>query len=184
MSDNRHMNRDPNELLRDSDCIHTGLAVADAVDRLAQELAAAVSIERPLALCVMTGGLYLADKLLPRLDFPLQLDYVHATRYRGGTEGGEVTWLAGPQADVRGRSVLLLDDILDEGHTLAAIRDRLLALGALRVRVAVLTEKVLGRPKPIAADFVGLTVPDRYVFGCGMDVEGWWRNLPEIRALK
>ena len=93
-------------------------------------------------------------------------------------------WLAEPHLDIKGRAILLLDDILDEGHTLAAVRDKLLSLEASQVKVAVLVDKTLSRTKPIKADFVGLLVPDRYVFGCGMDAYGWWRNLSEIRALK
>ena len=84
---------------------------------------------------------------------------------------------------MHGRAVLVLDDILDGGQTMAAIRDRLLALGAASFHCAVLVEKILARPKPIAADFVGLRIPDRFVFGCGMDAKGYWRNLPEIRAM-
>ncbi len=89
-----------------------------------------------------------------------------------------------PSDNVKGRTVLVLDDILDEGHTLAAIREKCLTLGATRVVVAVLVEKTLDKSKPVKADYVGLQVPDRYVFGCGMDVYGWWRNLPAIYALK
>ena len=89
-----------------------------------------------------------------------------------------------PRADVRGRTVLILDDILDEGLTLAAIKARLVAQGAGRCLIAVLTEKELGRPKPVVPDFVGLRLPNRYVFGCGMDVKGAWRNLPAIYAVK
>jgi hypoxanthine phosphoribosyltransferase len=118
------------------------------------------------------------------LRFPLEFDYIHATRYRGTTAGGGIEWRALPASGVAGRTVLVLDDILDEGPTLAAIRQRLVSLGAQEVLTAVLADKAIGRPKPLAADFIGLTVPDRYVFGCGMDVHGAWRNLPAIYAVK
>ena len=81
-------------------------------------------------------------------------------------------------------TVVLLDDILDEGHTLAAVRQQCLEQGAARVVIVVLAEKALGHSKPITADYTGLEVPNRYVFGCGMDVNGWWRNLPAIYALR
>jgi hypoxanthine phosphoribosyltransferase len=109
---------------------------------------------------------------------------VHATRYGAAVQGGGIDWKVTPPDYVRGRTVLVLDDILDGGQTLRAISDRLLALQATAVRCAVLVEKVLSKPKPIAADFVGLRIPDRFVFGCGMDAKGYWRNLPEIRAIR
>jgi hypoxanthine phosphoribosyltransferase len=122
--------------------------------------------------------------LLPQLRMPLDLDYIHATRYGAATSGGSIEWRVTPPAEVRGRHILVIDDILDGGQTMAAIRERLLALGAASFQCAVLVEKKLERKKPIAADFVGLNVPDRFVFGCGMDAKGLWRNLPEIRAMR
>jgi hypoxanthine phosphoribosyltransferase len=116
--------------------------------------------------------------------FPLDFDYLHVTRYRDRTVGGTIYWRVEPRLALAGRTVVVLDDILDEGHTLAAIRERVLAAGAARCLAAVLCEKDLGRPKPARADFTGVTVPDRYVFGCGMDVRGMWRNLPAIYAVK
>jgi hypoxanthine phosphoribosyltransferase len=109
---------------------------------------------------------------------------VHATRYADTTRGGVLEWKVRPRVPVRDRAVLMLDDILDAGITLAAIRDDLLAEGAKEVYSAVFADKATGRAKPIAADFVGISLPDRYVFGFGMDVHGAWRNLPEIYALE
>jgi hypoxanthine phosphoribosyltransferase len=108
---------------------------------------------------------------------------VHVTRYGHATVGGSLEWKVLPRANVGARTVLVLDDILDEGITLAAIREGLVARGAHAVYTAVLADKRIPRPKPIRADFVGFEVPDRYVFGFGMDVRGAWRNLPEIYAL-
>ena len=174
----------PDQLLRDSDLIYTKADVDLAITRLALEITQDLQGRSPLVLTVMNGGLYFAGQLLPQLKFPLETDYVHATRYQGETAGKEIIWRAPPTDNVRGRVILLVDDILDEGHTLAAIRDKCLSLGAVDVKIAVLTEKLLEHTKPIQADYVGLALPNRYVFGCGMDVYGWWRNLPEIRALK
>ena len=170
-------------VLAAADRICTAEEVTAAIARMAAQITARLEHAHPLALAVMTGGVYLAGQILPRLAFPLDLDYIHATRYRGTTTGSGIEWRALPESPMAGRTVLVLDDILDEGHTLAAIRQRLLELGAAAVLTAVLAEKALGRPKPIAADFVGLAVPDRYVFGCGMDVHGAWRNLPAIYAM-
>ena len=170
--------------LRDSDLVVEAAAVDAAIARLGAEITEACANEYPLLLTVMGGAVMFAGRLLPLLRFPLDIDYLHATRYGDATKGGGLEWKVAPPASVKGRHVLVLDDILDAGHTLRAIRDRLLEAGAASVRCAVLVEKVLPAAKPITADFVGLRIPDRFVFGCGMDAKGYWRNLPEIRAIK
>jgi hypoxanthine phosphoribosyltransferase len=170
--------------LRDSDLIASADEVQAAVQRLAAEIEREFSAKYPLVLAVMGGAVVFAGQILPRLRFPLDFDYVHASRYGALTRGQKIEWRVKPPALVRGRAVLVLDDILDHGQTMAAIRAGLLELGAESVRCAVLVEKRLDEPKPIKADFVGLTIPDRFVFGCGMDAKGFWRNLPEIRAMK
>lgn len=172
------------QLLDRAECIASADTVQAALDRLAGDIAAALAAEFPLVLAVMGGAVVFAGQLLPRLDFPLEFDYLHVTRYRGKTSGGEVEWRVLPGQNVAGRNVLVLDDILDEGETLAAIRNKLRDMGAARVWSAVLADKANGLAKPIHADFTGLSVPDRYVFGCGMDAYGLWRNLPAIYALK
>lgn len=154
------------------------------MERLAREITVRMQGDFPLVLGVMRGGVMFAGHLLPQLRFPLEFDYLDVTRYGNSTQGGGITWKVGPGTAVAGRTVLVLDDILDAGQTLAAIRDALLAAGALRVYSAVFAEKETGRAKPVSADFTGVKVPDRYVFGFGMDVKGLWRNLPEIYALK
>jgi hypoxanthine phosphoribosyltransferase len=171
-------------LINKADLLVGATEIEMALDRLATRIADALADRMPLALCVMGGAVVFTGKLLPRLGFPLEFDYLHATRYRDGTQGGEIEWSALPKKEVQGRCVLLLDDILDEGHTLAAARVKLMELGATRVHIAVLADKRLGRDKPIQADFVGVSLPDRYVFGMGMDAYGLWRNLPGIYALK
>lgn len=175
---------DARRILAEAELVHSAVAVAQAIDRLAAEITTRLEDADPLVLTVMNGAVVFAGQLLPKLAFPLACDYVHATRYGQAIVGGQVSWVSEPRTPVRGRTVLLLDDILDEGITLAAIRARLLAEGAAMCLVAVLTEKELGRAKPIRPDFVGLRLPNRYVFGCGMDVDGAWRNLPAIYALR
>jgi hypoxanthine phosphoribosyltransferase len=172
------------QLLDNAECVASAETVQAALDRLAVDISGALAREFPLVLAVMGGAVVFAGQLLPRLAFPLEFDYLHVTRYRGNTTGGAMEWRVLPGQNVAGRCVLVLDDILDEGETLAAIRDKLLAMGAARVWSAVLTDKLNGLAKPIRADFVGLNVPDRYVFGCGMDAYGLWRNLPAIYALQ
>jgi len=158
--------------------------VSAAVSRVAQEITAQLGERYPIVLSVMGGAIVFAGQLLPQLRFPLDLDYIHATRYRNSTQGQDIAWKVMPKEDVKDRVVLVIDDILDEGHTLAAVRDKLLLLGAAEVYCAVLADKAIAQAKPIHANFVGLQLPNRYVFGCGMDVHGMWRNLPEIYALK
>jgi len=151
---------------------------------MAGEIRAEMNGEFPLVLSVMGGAAVFTGMLLPHLDFPLEFDYIHLTRYRNTTQGSQdMQWRVAPAESVKDRVVLVLDDILDEGETMAAIRDRIMAMGAKRFASAVLCEKIIAKSKPLRPDFCGVEVPDRYVFGCGMDAKGYWRNLPTIRAL-
>lgn len=172
------------QVLRDADLICAETDVNVAVRRIADEIAAKLRDASPLVLSVMGGAVVFTGQLLPLLRFPIEFDYLHVTRYNGGTRGSEVQWKVKPRTEVNGRTVLVVDDILDEGETLASVRARLLGDGAQEVYCAVFADKDLGRAKPIRADFIGITVPDRYVFGFGMDINGSWRNLPAIYAIK
>lgn len=171
-------------ILAEADLIHSAETVNAAVSRIAREITQQLADTNPLVLCVMSGGVPFAGHLMTQLDFPLEFDYLHVTRYGQETSGGALSWRAAPRTSVEGRTVIVLDDILDEGLTLAAIVDRLTELGARKCYTAVATEKLNGKNKPIQADFVALTVPDRFVFGFGMDVSGHFRNLPAIYAMK
>ncbi|WP_319238726.1 hypoxanthine-guanine phosphoribosyltransferase [uncultured Propionivibrio sp.] len=171
-------------ILAEADLIHSAETVNAAVSRIAREITQQLADTNPLVLCVMSGGVPFAGHLMTQLDFPLEFDYLHVTRYGQETSGGALSWRAAPRTPVEGRTVIVLDDILDEGLTLAAIVDRLTELGARKCYTAVATEKLNGKNKPIQADFVALTVPDRFVFGFGMDVSGHFRNLPAIYAMK
>lgn len=170
--------------LEESDPVASAEQVGAAMQRVAAEINERLATKYPVVLVVMGGAIVFAGQILPLLRFPLDLDYIHASRYGAETRGATIDWRVAPPASVRGRAVLVLDDILDGGQTMAAIRERLLELGAASFACAVLVEKKLARPKPIRADFVGLTIEDRFVFGCGMDAKGYWRNLPEIRAMR
>lgn len=170
--------------LENSEPIASADEVQAAVRRVAAQIEARLGNAYPLVLAVMGGAVVFAGQVLPLLRFPLDFDYIHASRYGQGTRGTHVEWRVSPSGLAKGRSVLVLDDILDHGETMNAIRERLLELGAREFYCAVLVEKTLRKKKPIAADFVGLSIPDRFVFGCGMDAKGYWRNLPEIRAMK
>lgn len=181
------MNGVPEEIARvqrQAELIHSAQTVQQALDGLARQLDAALARSNPLILCVMTGGLIPTGWLLPRLHFPLQLDYVHATRYRGDTRGRDLEWRARPADPVRERVVLLVDDIFDEGLTLARIAEDCRAQGARQVFSAVLVRKQHDRHRGgLRPDFVGLTAPDRYLFGCGLDYKNYLRNLPALYAV-
>ena len=172
------------DLLAAAELIHSEQTVAAAVSRVAGEITAVLGETNPLLLCVMSGGVPFAGQLMTQLHFPLDFDYMHVTRYGQDTSGGALSWRTAPWTSVKGRTVLVLDDILDEGVTLAAIVERMMQLGAKACYTAVATDKQNGKDKPIKADFVALSVPDRFVFGYGMDVRGQWRNLPAIYAIK
>jgi hypoxanthine phosphoribosyltransferase len=171
-------------ILQQAEVLFSAEQVQSALHRIALQINAELAEAHPLVLSVMGGAVVFSGQLLPLLDFPLDFDYVHVTRYRDARQGGAMHWKVEPRENVRGRVVLLLDDILDEGHTLSVLHDRVLALGADKCYTAVFADKLNGCGKPIRADFVALEVPNRFVFGYGMDIEGAWRNLPAIYAVK
>ncbi len=172
------------QILESAELIHSAAAVDAAIERVAAEIAARLKDQYPLVLSVMGGAVGFTGRVLPLLNFPLEFDYIHASRYGAAISGGQVDWKVEPKGNVADRVVLVLDDILDIGDTMLAIRERVLGLGARAFYSAVLTDKKKATAKPICADFVGLSLPDRYVFGCGMDAHGIWRNLPAIYALR
>jgi hypoxanthine phosphoribosyltransferase len=164
-----------------ADCLVTPRAMGEAMDRMAGEIAARLAGTDPLVLCVATGGIVAAGLLLPRLHFQLRLDYIHASRYRGTTRGGALDWHHRPSDAIRGEQVLVVDDILDEGITLDAIVRACREDGAAGVHSAVLVEKL--RAHRCAADFVGVRVPDRYLYGYGLDYKGYFRNVAGVFAV-
>jgi hypoxanthine phosphoribosyltransferase len=172
-------------VLREADRLYSAEQVDAAYDRLAMEIGARLKDSNPLVLCVMIGGMVPAVEILRRLDWPYEVDYLHATRYRGETSGSEIVWKVSPSTKLEGRTVLVIDDILDEGHTLAAIQEAVRAQGVAALYTVVLAEKLHDRRNPKArADFIGLQVPDRYVFGGGMDYRNYLRFVPGIYAVK
>lgn len=172
------------KVLQEADCLYTQAQVEQQLDRMAHEITARHENSNPIFLCVMTGAVVPAGHLLTRLNFPLELDYIHATRYAGATTGGEVTWETEATISFQDRDIIVFDDILDEGVTLTAIVDYCRQQGARNVYTAVLIEKRHNRKQGIQADYVGLEIVDRYVFGYGMDYQGYLRNVPGIYAVK
>ena len=159
-------------------------AVRHVADVLNQRFDKDEAGEFPLVLGVMGGAVVFTGHLLPQLTFPLEFDYIHVTRYGDLDRGGEVVWKVIPRQDVTGRTIIIVDDILDEGETLAHVKQRLLDMGAAEVILAVFADKELGKVKPVQADIVGLSVPNQFVVGFGMDAHGYWRNLPGLWVIR
>ncbi|HEX9801709.1 MAG TPA: hypoxanthine-guanine phosphoribosyltransferase [Gammaproteobacteria bacterium] len=172
------------QIYDEADCLFTREEVEASIARMANAITADLADRNPLVLAVMSGAMIPAGILLSHLDFPLQIDYIHASRYRGKTAGGELHWRVPPRFELKGRAVLVIDDILDEGLTLQAILDSCREAGASEVHSAVLVKKLHERNVGIEADYVGLEVVDRYVFGYGMDYKEYLRNAPGIFAVK
>lgn len=171
--------------LANAELVCSEAEVQRALDRMAEAVTVRLEGRLPLLMCVLNGGLIPTVWLATRLRFPLQIGYLHATRYRGGTRGGSLHWQVPPSLPVAGRQVLVVDDIYDEGRTLAVITEELRHRGAAEVLTAVLVNKRHERKVPgFEVDFPGLEVEDRYVFGCGMDYHELMRNLPAIYALR
>lgn len=172
------------DLRRRARCLYSAAEVEVALDRMAAAIEQKIGDSNPILLCVMNGGLITSGKLATRLDFPLQLDYLHATRYRQQTGGADLHWEAYPKLDLKERTVLVVDDILDEGVTLERILAYCRAEGAEAVYAAVLINKTPARKlSPVTADFIGLEIGDEYVFGYGMDYKGYLRNAAGIFAI-
>lgn len=175
-------------LIQNAEEIFDAATVRDAVKKVADTLNERFGNPEdeafPLVLGVMGGAVVFTGQLLTQLDFPLEFDYIHVTRYGDDDQGGQVVWKVIPRSNVAGRTIIVVDDILDEGETLAHVKQRLLDMGAAEVILAVFADKDIKRAKPVQADIVGLTIPNKFVVGFGMDVYGYWRNLPGLWAIR
>ena len=167
-----------------ADLLYNEREVEAALDKMAGQINGLLVDRNPLLLCVMNGGIVVSGKLINRLTIPLTIDAINASRYQNRILGGGIEWLLKPGTPLKDRTVLIIDDILDEGITLAAIYDYCREQGASSVYSAVLVDKILDHDKPITADFIGLTVENRYLFGYGMDYKGYLRNASGIYACK
>ena len=164
--------------------LYSAREIDRALRRMAADIEPQLAGKNPVVLAVMQGGVFAAVELCRRFRFAHEFDYVHVTRYRGGTAGGDIEWRVRPNERLRGRTVLVVDDILDRGHTLAALTAELGRIGVAAQYTAVLVVKRLAtrEPRP-RVDFVGVEIDDLYVFGCGMDYRDQWRGLRALYAL-
>jgi hypoxanthine phosphoribosyltransferase len=171
-------------LQNQAECLYTAEQVDTCITQMATRIAHDIADAQPIICCVMNGGMPFCSQLLRHWTFPLQCDYLQTSRYGNATQGSDLIWQALPKLDFTQRTVLIVDDILDQGETLQSIVNACRTQGASRVLTAVLVEKQHDRKtSELRADYVGLQVPDRYVFGCGMDYQGYFRNLTSIYAL-
>lgn len=172
-------------VLEKSECLYNFVEVNEALDKMAIEITQQLKDKKPIVLCVMTGAVVAVGHLLTRLSFPLELDYIHATRYRGTNRGGDLHWLVEPRKKLQDRTILIVDDIMDGGLTLAAIIDYCRQENAKEVYSAVLVSKMRTREPGVnfEPDFVGVTTEDKYLFGFGLDYEEYLRNVPGIYAV-
>ena len=175
---------DIKKIKSESDCLCDAEKLNTALDSLAEDISSDLEDKDPIILCVMTGGIIPVGHLATRLTFPLQLDYIHATRYRGKTQGGELHWLQEPSISLQDRNILIVDDIFDEGITLLEIDKYCKEKGAANVYSAVLVNKVHDRKVNFKPDYIGLDIEDRYLFGFGMDYKNYLRNINAIHAVK
>lgn len=178
------MLKEINAILADADLLVNEQQIAVAITQIAEKINSVLADRNLLVLCVMNGGLVFTGQLLPQLTIALTLDSINASRYHNQTSGGAIEWVNTPRTSIKGRTILIVDDILDEGITLAAIYEHCLAHGAASIYSAVLVNKLLGHSKVIFADFIGLNLENRYLFGYGMDYKGYLRNAPGIYACK
>lgn len=173
------------EVLAAAECVYTMADINKALDKMAQEITQKLEHTNPLILCVMTGAMIPTGHLLTRLNFPLEVDYIHATRYRGATRGGDLHWLVEPRQSLKDRTILIVDDVMDGGLTLAAIIDYCKQMQAKAVYSAVMVDKVRTREPGVnfEPEFVGLTTENRFLVGFGLDYDEYLRNVPGIYAV-
>jgi hypoxanthine phosphoribosyltransferase len=164
--------------------LYSSTEVDERIRRMAADIAGEIADLHPVVLAVMRGGAFTAVRLCGHFQFPYEFDYIDARRYGRNLSGGELTWRVRPDEALRGRTVLLVDDVLDRGVTVATAHRHLLEMGVVRCYVAVLVSKqVTHAGERLQPDFVAIQTGDEYLFGCGMDYKGYWRGLPALYAV-
>jgi hypoxanthine phosphoribosyltransferase len=177
---------DVKELQQKTVCLYDAKAITAAIEKMALQMNADLADKNPILLCAMNGALIFLGQLAPLLNFPLQIDYIHTSRFRGEMRGGDLHWLATPTIPLKNRNIIIVEDILDSGITLAAIKDYCIQQNAKEVVSAVLVDKERPREKGglDKAEYTGLMVPDKFLIGFGLDYKGYLRNVPGIYAVE
>ena len=163
-------------------CLYTQEQVEEAIEKVAKQMNEKFKDEFPVLLCVMKGAVVFMGQLITKLNFPLQIDYIHATRFRGEMTGGDLLWITKPTMDLKDRTVIVIEDILDSGLTLASIMDYCNQQKAKEVYNAVLIDKDCPREQEGVkeADFTGIHVENKFIIGYGLDYKDCYRNIPGI----
>ncbi|MBT4884822.1 MAG: hypoxanthine-guanine phosphoribosyltransferase [Legionellales bacterium] len=173
------------DIVNNATCLYNEAEVEEALEKMAKAISEDLADKNPVFLCVVIGGIITMGRLLPKIEFPLQLDYIHVSRYGDKADGSNLDWKAKPSCDLNGRNVVIVDDVLDGGMTLRAIKQFCEEANCNEVYTAVLADKPSGRhPNGVQKpDYSGLTLGDHWVIGSGMDYKGYLRNLNGIYAL-
>lgn len=172
------------EFLRKSEVLYKAQDLYKRIEEMAKVIENEISDEIPLFLTIVNGGMFFAIELMKHIKKPLIADYIHASRYGDATFGSShISWYHQPKAeDVKDKVVYILDDLLDEGHTLAEVKRLLIHLGAKECKLVVLIDKDINKAKPVSPTYYGYRSPNKYLFGFGMDMYGLFRQLPDIYA--
>ena len=171
----------PDEIERE---LITAAKLADRIALMAEELQQEYQGKDLVIVALLNGTVMFLADLIRHLDLPLRLDFIGVSSYGSGTQSRELVFTKELRIDVRGREVLLVDDILDTGNTLTAVLKKLRALKPARIRTCVLLDKPDRRVQNVSADHVGFVIPDKFVVGYGLDYAERYRNLPFIGILK
>ena len=170
-------------ILSRSQLVYTHEEIVSAIDLLAGKLNIQFKNKKALILPVLTGAIPFVGILLPRLSFTIEVNYFHLSRYQNNVGTNQIKITHQPSHEsIFNQEVLVVDDILDAGITLKLINDQLITMKPKSISNVVLFEKQLDTKKEISADYVGLHVPDAYVFGFGLDFNGAGRNIPDLYA--
>jgi hypoxanthine phosphoribosyltransferase len=173
------MEGDLQRVLFDEPTIHRRL------DEIAAQISKDYRDRELTVIAVLNGSLMFMADLLRRIPLPLKLDCLSVASYHGRAQtSGEVIFKQIALPDIKGRHILILDDILDSGHTLAAIREKLETAGPRSIKVCVLLAKRKERARPVTADYLGFEIEDEFVVGYGLDFDERYRNLPYVGVLR
>lgn len=172
-------------IINKSELLYSKDQLGKAIDNMAKAISEKLEAKNPILISVLTGALVVTGQLLIRLNFPLRVDYLHATRYGGKVEASNLEFIVKPRLPLKNQTVLIVDDIIDTGLTLKAIVDYCFQEGAKEVYTAAMIDKKVCRDPEglLKADFIGLEIPDKFIVGYGLDYEEYLRNLDGIYVM-
>jgi len=162
----------------------TDQQIARRIRAMARDIARDFRGREMVVVALLNGTVMFLGDLIRNLSFPLRLDFIGVSSYGAGTESGELVFTKELRLDVRGRDVLLVDDILDTGKTVNRVLVKLRALNPRRIKTCVLLDKPERRVEKARADYVGFVIPNVFVVGYGLDYAERYRNLPFVGVLK